>query len=155
MGRFIKIKSLTIKILYNPHLWIVAISVILLSVIHYHEALTGASFIEVIVSALGLGLTRHTLERILFLIPISYTAARFNVKGGIITLVITTAILFPRPFLLSPEPREALFETCGIVFTGVLLVSLVYSLQKRKQQTIELEMTCRMLGENRELQIQT
>ncbi len=126
--------------------------VILLSVIHYREVIPGVSFIKEIVSDLGLDLTRHTLERIIFIIPVAYVTARLNVRGGVITLIIVAIILSPRAFLFSPEPKVALLETGGIIFTGALLVSLVYSLQKRKEQTVELEMTNRMLSETRQLQ---
>jgi signal transduction histidine kinase len=138
------------RVLRNRHLWIIAIVMVLLSVIHYNEAFTGISFIGQVGSTLGL--SRHTLERILFLIPVAYAAAMFNARGGIITLIITAAILCPRAFFFSPEPREALFETGGIVFTGALLVSLIHYLRKKKQQDIELETTHRMLRENEELQ---
>jgi signal transduction histidine kinase len=137
--------------LRNPHPWIVAIIATLLSVIYYRDAL-GIGLIGEAGSVLALGLTRHTLERILFLIPVAYAAAMLNVRAAIITLVGTAVILFPQAFIFSPEPREALFETGGMLFTGALLLSLIYSLQKRKQQAIELETTNRALRENRELQ---
>ncbi|MFC1965733.1 GAF domain-containing sensor histidine kinase [Chloroflexota bacterium] len=128
------------------------VTITTLAIIHYLEAFTGISTIEKIGSVLGLDLTRHTLERILFLIPVAYGAAMLGVKGGLITLGLTFIVLFPRAFLLSPEPREALFETGGIILTGALIVSLVYALEKEKRRLIELEMTQRMLGEKEKSQ---
>lgn len=146
-----KIIRLTGKDLRKPHLWVVVVTVTLLAIVHYHEVFTGVSVIGQISSVLGLGLTRHTLERILFLIPVTYGAAMIGVRGGLITLGLTAAILFPRVLFFSPEPREALFETGGIVLTGVLIVSLVHALEKGKRRLIEQEMTRRMLSENEKL----
>ena len=132
--------------LRRPHLWVVVVTITILAIIHYLEAFTGISTIEKIGSVLGLDLTRHTLERILFLIPVAYGAAMLGVKGGLITLGLTFIVLFPRVFLLSPEPREALFETGGIILTGTLIVSLEHALEKEKSQE-------EILRTNRELSI--
>ncbi len=141
-----QITFLMIRVLRNPHLWIVAVIVALLTVVHYHEVFTGLGVLERIGSVLGLGLTRHTLERILFLIPIVYGTAVFGLGGGLSILALVAAAMIPRVFLISPAPREALFETGGVIFTGLLIVLLFDALQKGKQRFTELEMTQDMLN---------
>ena len=69
-----KTTYLIARVLRNPHLWVVGIIVALLVVIHYHEAFVDVWILERMGSFLGLGLTRHTLWRILFLIPVTYGA---------------------------------------------------------------------------------
>jgi hypothetical protein len=134
------------RALRNPHLWVVAVMVALLVVIHYHEAFTNVWILERISSILGLGLTRQTFERILFLMPIAYGAAMLGTGGGLSILVLAAAAMLPRVFLISPEPREALFETGGVIFTGVLLVALLDALQKGRRRLSELETSQSMLN---------
>ncbi len=130
----------------NPHLWVVAIMVVLIVVIHYHETFSEVHVVRWIGSVLGFGLTRHTLERILFLIPVAYGAALLGTGGGISILVLAAAAMFPRAFFISPEPREALFETGGVIFTGALLVALFDVLQKGRQRLTELETAHKILN---------
>ena len=134
------------RTLRNPHLWVVSLMLALLVVIHYHEVFANVWILERIGSILGLGLTRQTFERILFLIPVAYGAAMLGTGGGLSILVLATAAMLPRVFLISTAPREALFETGGIIFTGALIVSLLHTLQRGRQQLAELEKTQGMLN---------
>ena len=141
-----KIIHLMARALRNYHLWVVAVMLALLVVIHYHEVLTNVWFLERIGSILGLGLTRQTFERILFLIPVAYGAAMLGTGGGLSILVLATAAMLPRVFLISTAPREALFETGGVILTGALIVSLLHTMQRGRQQLAELEKTQGMLN---------
>lgn len=67
-----------------------------------------------------LGLTRHAFERILLLIPVIYSATVFNLRGGIVSLIIAAAIMLPRVFLLSQYPADAFVETFGVIILGLL-----------------------------------
>ncbi|MBI4303048.1 MAG: PAS domain S-box protein [Chloroflexi bacterium] len=141
-----KTAPLLLRALGNPHLWIVAAIVALLVVIHYREVFAGVWLLEQIGSVLGFDLTRHTLERILFLIPVAYSAAMLGTGGAISILVLAAIALLPRAFLLSPEPREAMFETGGMLFTGALIVLLFDVLHKAGQRLSQLETTQAMLN---------
>jgi len=141
-----KLTYLMVRVLRTPHLWIVTVIVAILVVMHYHELFTGAPALERIGSLLGLGLSRHTLERILFLIPVAYGAMVFGLGGGLSVLALAAAAMLPRVFLISSEPREALFEIGGVIFTGLLIVLLFDSLQKGKQRLSELEAAHGMLN---------
>lgn len=134
------------RALRNPHLWIVTVMIALLGVIHYHEVLFNAGISEQIGSILALGLTRQTFGRILFLIPVAYGTAKLGTGGGISILVLVAAAMLPRVFLISPAPKEAMFETAGIIFTGTLLVALFDTLQKGRRRLSELETTQSMLN---------
>ena len=134
------------RALRNPHLWVAVGMIALLVIIHYHDAFTNVSLLERIGSVLGLGLTRQTFGRILFLIPVAYGAAMLGTGGGLSILVLAAAAMLPRVFLISPQLRETLFETGGIIFTGVLIVALFDALQKGRQRLAELEKTQGMLN---------
>jgi len=134
------------RALRNPHLWVVAVMVVLLVIIHYHEVFSDVRILQQIGSILTLGLTRQTFGRILFLIPVVYGAAMLGTRGGLNILVLAAAAMLPRVFLISPQPHEALFETCGIIFTGALLVTLFDALQKGRRRLSELKATQSMLN---------
>jgi len=134
------------RVLHNPHLWVVAVMVALLVVIHYNEIFGDVWLLQRIGSILEFGLTRQTLWRILFLIPVTYGAAFLGVGAGLSILALAVAAMIPRVFLISPVPREALFETSGIVFTGVLIVILFNFMRKGSQRLAELETTQSMLN---------
>ncbi len=136
---------LMLGVLRNPRLWVAAVIVALLAIIHYHEFLENVPVLGWIGSTLGFNLARQTLERILFLIPVAYIAATVGIGGGLSVLVLITAVMFPRVFLISTVPREALFETCGVIFTGFLIVLLFDVLQKARQRLTELETAHKML----------
>jgi PAS domain S-box-containing protein len=129
------------RVLRNPHLWVVAVMMALIVIIHYHEAFVDVPVLERIGSVLGLGLTRATLWRILFLVPVTYGAVRLGIGGGLSILILATAAMLPRVFLISPAPREALFETGGVVLIGALIVALMHVMQSEKQRLSELEAT--------------
>lgn len=143
-----KISRLMVRVLRNPHLWAVGAIMALLVIIHYRELFSSVKTLEEVSSFLSFGLTRHTLERILFLVPVVYGTAVLGLGAGISILILVVIALFPRVFLLSTGAREALFETCAVIFTGALIVLLFYALQKGKQRLAELEATQTRLNEH-------
>ncbi len=134
------------RVLRNPHLWVVAVMLALLIIVHYHEVFADMWILERIGSVLGLGLTRGTLWRILFLVPITYGAVKLGIGGGLSMLILAAVAMLPRVFLISPAPQEAMLETGGVVLIGALIVSLSHALQKRKQRLSEQEATQSMLN---------
>jgi PAS domain S-box-containing protein len=129
----------------NYHLLVVAIIFVLLVIVHYHEAFSNIWILERIGSFLELGLTRQTFGRILFLIPIAYGALVAGIGAGISILGLSLAAMLPRVFIISTSPKEALFETAGIIFTGLLIILLIEALNKARQRLIELGTTHKML----------
>lgn len=134
------------KVLRNPHLWVVAVMVALLVIIHYHEAFAHVPVLERIGSVLGFDLTRGTLWRILFLVPVTYGAVALGTWGGLSILILATMVMLPRVFLISPAPQDALFETGGVILIGALVVLLSHALQRGRQRLSEQEATQNMLN---------
>jgi PAS domain S-box-containing protein len=141
-----KTTYLMIRALRNPHLWVVAVMMALLVIVHYHEVFADVPVLERIGSVMGLGLTRGTLWRILFLVPVTYGAVMLGIGGGLSILILAAIAMLPRVFLISPAPREALFETGGVVLIGALIVLLSHSSQRGRQRLSELEATQSMLN---------
>ena len=80
------------------------------------------------------GLTRHALERILFLVPIIYSAFIFGLTAGLFTCLAALVAMLPRAIFISPVPADALLETGGIAVIGVLASLGLWRLTKEKEK---------------------
>jgi two-component system sensor histidine kinase DegS len=96
-----------------------------------------------------LGLTRHAVERILLLIPITYAGMIFGVRAGIASLVVALAVMLPRVFFISEYKYEAMFES-GIVVVLGILVNLWFG-GKRKENELYRQMIIRLEAAERGL----
>jgi len=80
-----------------------------------------------------LGLTRHAMERIFFLLPITYAGFTFGINGGLTSLVVVLLIMLPRAIFISPSLPDVLFETGGVIIIGGL-VNLWLEVYKRERE---------------------
>jgi PAS domain S-box-containing protein len=86
-----------------------------------------------------LGLSRYTVERILYLLPIIWAGIAFGWRGGAITATAALVCMLPRALFGSPVREDALVET-GLVFVvGNLVVYSLESLQKERKRRAEME----------------
>lgn len=121
--------SQRLKILRDPRLWIVCVMLGICILFQYPQILLPgtSSFFSF------LGLTRHAVERILFLIPIGYATFIFGTVAGVISLAIATVAMLPRVFMISQYFADALLETIGIIIIGVLIIIWFDSYRKEKE----------------------
>lgn len=123
----------------NPLFSILVIFLLACIFLHYPQQI---SFANIEVDSL-FGLERHTVERVLFLVPIAIGGILFGLKGGIAISVLALAVMLPRVFLLTPSSGEALFETGVVIATGGLINWQIESRRKqigqREQMIIRLE----------------
>jgi two-component system sensor histidine kinase DegS len=110
--------SSALKVIRNPHFWGVLVIFAIGVVLYYPEQLTpwGATTISSL-----LGLTRHTAERVFFLIPITYASFIFGLWGGIASLVAAGFIMLPRAIFISEVPVDAVLESSGVIIVGGLV----------------------------------
>lgn len=78
-------------------------------------------------------LSRHTMERIIFLLPVAAAAFAFGRDGGMVALLSAVLIMLPRVFLLSPHPVDAMFETLGIGAIGYIIIWMI-DVQEREKR---------------------
>jgi two-component system, NarL family, sensor histidine kinase DegS len=100
----------------NPRFWAIVAMMLALSLLHYVEWLGLA---DTAAPSWHFGLTRHSLDRILFLVPIIYAGHSFRLRTGIATAFAAFLIMLPRAVLASPVPLDALLESVGVVFVGI------------------------------------
>jgi two-component system sensor histidine kinase DegS len=125
-----------LRVIRNPHFWGVLAIFAIGVVLHYPEQLTpwGATTISSL-----LGLTRHTAERVFFLIPITYASFIFGLKGGIASLVAAGFIMLPRAIFISDVPVDATLESSGVIIVGGMVNLWFYMHRKNIAQRRSIE----------------
>lgn len=117
--------------LLTYHFWILLAIFVVLTVVHYAAPIGG------IIPYSALGLTRHTVDRVLFLVPIVYAAIIFGVRAGMFSLLLTLGILLPRLVMYSETRTDAILEVVGITVVGLLVNGWFDSLQKERKRRVE------------------
>jgi len=103
-------------VIRSPHFWVLVAMFAIGIIFHYPDQIFRAPIFS--------GLTRHAMDRILFLVPIIYAGAVFGLKTGLASIAVALAIMLPRVFVVSSYPLDALVETAVTVVIG-LLVNIV------------------------------
>lgn len=118
----------------NRHFLLIILLFLVLALIHYSEFLSIPGIQKVIPDP---GFNRHSLLRILFLMPVFYASALFGLKGGIISLISSLLIMLPRVVLISEYPKDAAFETVTVFIIGTLILILLEA-RRRDRENIGL-----------------
>jgi len=120
------------RILRNPHFWLTLVVFALFSIFHYAEQI---GMTDTMPPSFHFGLTRHSLERVLFLLPIIYSLFIFGLTAGLATCFAALVIMLPRALLISPVPADALLETGGVIVIGVLVSLWLGTRAKAEEKT--------------------
>jgi two-component system sensor histidine kinase DegS len=115
------------KVMANYRFWLTVAMFALGVVLHYPQQILGTDSTSLFSS---LGLTRHAVERVFLLLPISYAGFCFGLRAGLVSLGVALAIMLPRVFLISQYLPDALFETGGVIVVGGV-VNLWFYLHRR------------------------
>jgi two-component system, NarL family, sensor histidine kinase DegS len=70
-------------------------------------------------------LSRHAVERILFIFPIAGATFAFGQGGGWLILSLAVLVMLPRALWLSPSPIDALVETAATAVIGYLVTWMI------------------------------
>lgn len=123
-----------LKIVRNGNFWLIVAMLAVCATLHYGSHI---EFIALVSGRLPLGVTRHALERILFLLPITYTGFVFGPVKGLFVLLVAASIMLPRAIFISPAPADALLETTAVLITGGLIILWFESLEKEKARRVQ------------------
>ena len=107
--------------------WVVVVLLATTAVFHYLTPQT-----RLFPLAVKTFLTRHAVERIIFVLPVAVATAAFRQKGGIITLILVVLIMLPRAIWLSISPPDALVETAAAVVLGTLVIRMIEAQAREK-----------------------
>ncbi len=127
------------KIISNRHFWIVLALFAVGIVIHYPQQVLSTNSDSLF---LFLGLTRHTMERVLSLTPTIYAGLFFGLKAGLASLAGSLLIILPRAIFISSNPLDALFESVGVILIGGL--AILWLEQHRKENERHQQLLLRL-----------
>jgi two-component system sensor histidine kinase DegS len=121
------LKSHLKRAVNNRYFWIVAVMLAASTFLHYFTP-------EVrLLPPTSFPLTRHAIERIIFILPVAGAAFAFGQAGGLITLALAVLIMLPRVFLFSSHPPDALFETVSVAVVSYLVIWMIETQEKEKR----------------------
>jgi len=128
------------RVVQSAHFWFILAMLVALFILHYAEQL---GIVDTAYPGSHFGLTRHAMDRILFLVPIIYAGFIFRLWAGLITCFVALLIMLPRALFISSNPLDVSFEIVGILLVGVLaclwLEAQLKGKEQRQQATVELE----------------
>jgi len=125
--------------LRNPHLWIVVVLFAFLTIWHFTELLVGIPILGDISLPAFLELSRHSIERFLYLLLMLYAGWTLGTIGGAILWLSSGAAMLLRTFLVSPQFRDALLESLASLAIAALAIILIATYQQNKRQRRKLE----------------
>lgn len=115
------------KLLNKKSFWILVAMLVGLALLHY---LTPQARL---LPLYAYPLARHSVERILFTLPIAGATFAFGRRGGLVTLVLSLLIMAPRALFVSPSPVDASMETIAVGVVGYLVVWMIDVQEKEKR----------------------
>jgi len=125
----------------TSYFWILVAMMIGIAIIHY---LTPQ--IRPLLPNIGVSLSRHAVERILFVLPVAAATFAFGQTGGIITLTLALVVMLPRAIWLSDRPVDALTETLATGIVGYLVLWMVET--EEREKSLRQEAVARMRSFN-------
>lgn len=124
-------------VLARYQLWLILALLALCTVVHYSEFLGLPPSVS---PSTILGLSRHTMERFIFLLVILYSGFVFGLVGSVVVSFTALVVMLPRAFVLSQSRDDTLLEIALVVVIG-LVSSLWFKMRdrenKRHQQVVQ------------------
>ena len=105
------------RLIDNPHFWYI-IALLLLITLHHYDDQTGITIFAVPDQIIGL--TRHAIDRMLYLIPIIMGGFYFGSRGGFATMAVAIAAMMPRALIISQSQGNAVSEMIIVGLIGAL-----------------------------------
>jgi len=127
--------------LRNPHLWIIIVLFVFLTISHFTQLLSQIPFLSEISIPAVLEISRHSLERFFYLLLILYAGWTLGIIGGALVWLSSAAVTLLRTFLISPNFRDALLESISGLVIGALAIILIATYRQNERQRENLRET--------------
>ena len=127
--------------LRNPHLWIIIVLFVLLTISHFTQLLFQIPFLSDISLPAVLEISRHSLERFFYLLLILYAGWTLGLVGGAAVWLSSAISMLLRTFLISPNFRDALLESISGLVIGALVIILIATYRQNERQRDKLRKT--------------
>ena len=125
----------------SPDHWIVAALLLATTFLHYFTPQTRLLFAQA--NAL---LTRHTVERFLFVLPVMVATYALRWRAGVLVLALAVLIMLPRAIWITTSPVDALIETVAAAATGGLGIWAIEA--QARQKTLQEKAASRLRALN-------
>jgi PAS domain S-box-containing protein len=127
--------------LRNPHLWIIIVLFVLLTISHFTQFLSQIPVLQDISIPAALELSRHSLERLFYLLLILYAGWTLGIIGSTAVWLSSAVAMLARTFLISPDFRDALLESLATLVIGALAITLMAAYRQNRRQREKLKKT--------------
>jgi PAS domain S-box-containing protein len=127
--------------LRNPHLWIIIVLFVFLTISHFTQLLSQIPVLNEISIPAALELSRHSLERLFYLLVILYSGWTLGIVGSAAVWLSSAVAMLLRTFLISPNFRDALLESLASLVIGALAITLMAAYRQNKRQQGKLRKT--------------
>jgi PAS domain S-box-containing protein len=117
------------EVLKEPHFWVILAIMTCGTVFYYADHIP---LIDSVEQSLRLDFARHSVHRILSILPVAYAAYVFGLPGGLLASSVIAALLLPRVFLVASEAEEAAIEVAAFLFIGAFVSWLIDVQNKEK-----------------------
>lgn len=126
-------------LLWSAQFWALIVMVGGIALLHY-----ATPQVRRLSSAVNLSLSRHTVERVLFLLPVALATSSFGYKAGSVTLAFAIFIMVPRAVWLSAHPVDATLEIAAVSVVGYIVLSMIDA----EEQSLRQQVVARMRSFN-------
>lgn len=121
----------------RPSFWLIAISLVLITILQYYEAIHYPKFLSDILETLGV--SRDSFERILYLAPIIWSGFLFGRRGVLATSVVALACMLPGALFTSDRTVDNVFEAVAVFVLGDVVALSLKSLRDERDRRRQLE----------------
>ena len=121
----------------RPAFWIIAISIVLITILQYYEAIDYPKFLSDMLETLGI--SRDSFERILYLAPIIWSGFLFGLRGVLATSLAALACMLPGTLLTSDRTVDNVFEAVAVFVLGDVVALSFKSLRDERDRRRQLE----------------
>lgn len=118
------------RTLGDRHFWLVCLVMVGASFIYYVDEIP---FIAMTLEKMPFQLTRHAMQRTLFILCTAYATLALGITGGLTTLFISLLIMMPRVVFISSYPLDAFTEVLVVGFVGAVMSWVIESLEKERR----------------------
>ncbi len=108
------------------HFWLIALITFLITVYYYSNQALSFWFPAL---SLPFGFTKHSIDHLLYLIPVVYGYVAFNLRGGLIALLVSLLVVLPDALFISPNKTSAFIEICII---GVISIAILFRINSQR-----------------------
>jgi two-component system, NarL family, sensor histidine kinase DegS len=129
--------------LTNVHLWIIVVLFVFLTLSHFTQLLSHIPGLSQISMPAALELSRHSLERLLYLMLVLYAGWTLGLIGGIALWSSSAVAMLLRTFLVSPNPKDAFLESLASLAVAALALTLMVAYYQGKRQQGKLQKAIR------------